>query len=436
MYHIRPATEADIPSLLALAHTGNYINLPPFQHRLEQIVGMSQASFQSALAGPPAPGHDRSQDRYLFVVDDGHGRCVGTSSIRGGMGNRQHPNLSFQILRIIRRSEVLRKDDEVTGAPIVAGTSEHVYAVLFQDPYSPTELGGNVLHPDLRSQGIGKLLSYARFHYLRDHRPWFSDRLLAEMMAPIEPYNDGNPFWRKVARPFIGLSYQNADRLSTHDTQREFMYELLPRLVNLSLLPTEVLDSIGDVGPYTRSAEGMLRAIGFEDSHRIDPFDAGPHLETRLSKITELAGEFHTVRVVEQRADKSVDCILSAEVDGSGFHAIRDRVSIEGGEVRLTPEAARTLDAATGDSVRVSRLDFQAAPLRKKGLGMPTIDLKSEFERVRAENHPSMPLAALNVMDFAEIIERELDTIRRDLATDPNPVPAPESTQDAEATTT
>ncbi|MFG0307294.1 MAG: arginine N-succinyltransferase [Phycisphaerales bacterium JB040] len=433
MYHIRPAIEADLPSLLALAHTGNYINLPPFQRRLEQIVAMSRRSFQDAMAGPPAPGHDRSQDRYLFVVDDGHGRCVGTSSIRGGMGSRQHPNLSFQLLRIIRRSAVLRKDDEVTGAPIVAGTSEHIYAVLFQDPFSPTELGGNVLHPDLRSQGIGKLLSYSRFHYLREHRPWFSDRLLAEMMAPIEPYNDGNPFWRKVARPFIGLSYQNADRLSTHDTQREFMYELLPRLVDLTLLPSEVLDSIGGVGPYTRSAEGMLRAIGFEDSHRIDPFDAGPHLETRLSKMTALDATPREVRVVDQRPEGGIDCILSAEVDGRGFHAIRDRVLLDGNTVTMASEAALTLDAAPGESVRVSRLDFAAAPLRKKGLGMPTIDLKSESERVRAENHPSMPLAALNVMDFAEIIERELDAIRREIATDPNPIPAPETAPNTEA---
>jgi len=416
MFHIRPAAEADLPSLLALAHTGNYINLPPFPQRLEQIVAMSQASFQAATASDtPYEGHDRSQDRYLFVVDDGHGRCVGTSSIRGGMGNSGHPNLSFQLLRVIRRSEVLRKDDEVSGAPIVGGSAEHIYAVLFQDPFSPTELGGNVLHPDLRSQGIGKLLSYARFHYLRDHSQWFSDRLLAEMMAPIEPYNDGNPFWRQVARPFIGLSYQNADRLSTHDAQREFMYELLPRIVNLSLLSREVLDSIGGVGPYTKSAEGMLRAIGFEDSHRIDPFDAGPHLETRLSKIDAIDGAPHRVKVEERTPQTMVDCILSHETGTQPFHAVRAKVGIDAETVTLDETAARTLSTADGDTIRVSRLDFDPAPLRKKGLGMPVIDLKSESERVRAENHPSMPLAAMNVMDFAEIIERELDLIRNEL---------------------
>ena len=68
MHHIRPAVEADLPSLLALAHTGNYINLPPFPQRLEQIVAMSRASFSAAKASATPPeGHERHRDRYLFV---------------------------------------------------------------------------------------------------------------------------------------------------------------------------------------------------------------------------------------------------------------------------------------------------------------------------------------------------------------------------------
>ncbi|MFT5422515.1 MAG: arginine N-succinyltransferase [Phycisphaerales bacterium] len=432
MNHIRPAVEADLPSLLALAHTGNYINLPPFPKRLEQIVAMSHGSFRAAAASPTPPdGHERHKDRYLFVVDDGTGRCVGTSSIRGGMGSTTHPNLSFQLLKVVRRSEVLRKNDELSGAPIVAGLTDHFYAVLFQDPYSPTELGGNVLHPDMRSRGVGKLLSYSRFHYLREHSSWFSDRLLAEMMAPIEPYNDGNPFWRHVVRPFIGLSYQNADRLSTHDEQREFMYELLPRLVNLSLLSTSVLDTIGEVGPYTKSAEGMLRSIGFVDSHRIDPFDAGPHLETRLSTINGLDATPRAVEVQDAALSNSVDAIISSEQGGHGFHAVRGRVALTESGVQITPEIAKALGVVSGDTVSVSRLDFEASPPRKKGLGIPVIDLKAESERVLKANHDKdhTPLAALNVSDFAEIIERELDVLRHELRTDLRTELTPPSTQ-------
>jgi len=419
MHHIRPAVEADLPSLLELAHTGNYINLPPFPKRLEEIVAMSHASFEAAGASPTPPaGHERHRDRYLFVVDNGTGRCVGTSSLRGGMGSATHPNLSFQLLKVVRRSEVLRKNDELSGAPIVAGSTDHFYAVLFQDPYSPTELGGNVLHPEMRSRGVGKLLSYSRFHYLREHSAWFSDRLLAEMMAPIEPYNDGNPFWRHVVRPFIGLSYQNADRLSTHDAQREFMYELLPRLVNLSLLSTSVLDSLGEVGPYTKSAEGMLRAIGFVDSHRVDPFDAGPHLETRLSVLDGLHAVHRTVEVNDGPPPRPTDALVSSEYAGRGFRCVRGRVALTESGVQLPPDMAGGLGAVSGDTVRVSRLDFEACPPRKKGLGMPVIDLKSESERVLQDKHDHTPLAALNVRDFAEVIERELEIIRRELRTE------------------
>lgn len=426
MYHIRPAVEADLPSLLALAHTGNYINLPPFPHRLEQIVAMSHASFQAAGASaqPPA-GHERHRDRYLFVVDDGTGRCVGTSSIRGGMGSATHPNLSFQLLKVIRRSEVLRKNDETSGAPIVSGSTDHFYAVLFQDPYSPTELGGNVLHPDMRSRGVGKLLSYARIHFLREHSAWFSDRLLAEMMAPIEPYNDGNPFWRHVARPFIGLSYQNADRLSTHDAQREFMYELLPRLVNLSLMSTDVLDSLSEVGPYTKSAEGMLRAIGFVDSHRIDPFDAGPHLETRLSTLNGLEGFPRKAEILDTVPAKAVDAIVSSEHAQLGFHAIRASVNLTPSGAQINADMAKALGVVSGDTLRVSPLNFEPSPPRKKGLGIPVIDLKSESERVLEEKRDHTPLAALNVRDFAEVIERELDVIRNELRTERTPTSTP-----------
>lgn len=406
MHVLRTARLSDIPSLVELAHTGNYINLPPFDERVREIVESSVACFESAAQSETPPAmHERWRDRYVFVVDDGEGRCVGTSAIRGGMGNAEHPNLSFQLFKIVRRSGVLRKEDE--GTPIVSGEVEHIYATLFQDVLSPSELGGNVMHPNLRAMGLGKLASYARFHYLRVHSAWFSNRLLAEMMAPIDPYNDGNPFWRQVVRPFIGLSYENADRLSTHDEQREFMYTMLPRLVNLSLLSGRVLDSIGETGPYTKGAEGMLRAIGFADSTRIDPFDGGTHLETRLSEVVELRGEPHTVRV---GAAPGVEDLMVSVEHGSEFRAVRCRGSIGDGVVDIDEETARTLDAASGDEVRVSPLKFEPMPQRKRGSGVPTINVAE----IRAERGTARG-THMTLGEFAGIVEDELDGILQSL---------------------
>ena len=416
MFRVRQARASDTEPLLALAKTGNFINLPPFREAIDELLAVSDRSFSMVARGAaPPPDHDRTHDNYMLVLEGDDGDCAGTSAIRGGMIARDHPNLSYQLLKLVRESTLLSKTIHGPSDPshdddrmIVSGRMEHIYCVLFQDTAYPTELGGNVMRHDLRGQGLGKLLSYARIHYLKAHPEWFSDRLLAEMMAPIDRYNDGTPFWRHIIRKFIHMTYDDADRLSTHKDKREFMYALLPKFVNLSLLDDVVLNSIGDINVGTRPAAEMLRDIGFADTHRIDPFDGGPHLETRLSAIRALRCE--TRRVADSsRGAETTDLLVSAETERLGFAAVRVRAALTArGGIELPPDASRALGVGPGDEVMASPLRF--TPDRRPTPEIPTIVMAEELLR-RRDRMRGKRLAALSVGDLAAIVQDRLDEI-------------------------
>ena len=420
MFRVRQARASDTDALMELAKTGNFINLPPFRDAIDELLRVSDRSFARVATGaPPPPDHDRTHDNYMIVLEGEDGVCAGTSAIRGGMIARDHPNLSYQLLKLVRESTLLSKTIHGPKDPadeddrmIVSGRMEHIYCVLFQDTASPTELGGNVMNHQLRGRGLGKLLSYARIHYLKAHPEWFSDRLLAEMMAPIDRYNDGTPFWRHITRKFINMTYEDADRLSTHKDKREFMYALLPKLVNLSLLDDVVLNSIGNVNASTRPAAEMLLDIGFTETHRIDPFDGGPHLETRLSQLNALACETRAL-AESSRDSEPIDALVSAETEALGFAAVRVRASLLGrDEVELPAEGARALGVRPGDQVMISPLRF--VPDRRPAPQIPTVIMAEELSK-RRDRLSGKRLAALSVSDLAQIVQDRLDEINESL---------------------
>jgi len=425
MDRLRQARLGDLDTLIGLAHTGNFINLPPFKDRIAKMLEISARSFDDVREQGAAPkDHDRTHDNYMFVLESDDGECLGTSAIRGGMIATDHPNLSYQLIKMIRESTLLSKKIHAPEEPdndddrmIVSGRMEHVYAILFQDTACPTELGGNVMRHNARGRGLGKLLSYSRFHYLKQHTDWFSDRILAEMMAPIDEYNDGTPFWRGVVRKYINMTYEDADRLSTHMDKREFMYELLPKFVNLSLLNDEVLSSLGRIGDATRPAAEMLRDLGFATTHRVDPFDAGPHLEMCMSNMNALACASAIVQVGEPGRD-AIDALVSTEDSPDGFVAVRTRVEHPftqdkgSAPVVISHNAANALRIANGATVSVSPLKFK--PDRPRPEPIPAIHLRDEIRR-RRPDVAGQSLAALPFNEIAQIIQDRIDEIEQDL---------------------
>jgi len=123
------------------------------------------------------------------------------------------------------------------------------------------------------SERIGKQISWVRFLYIARNRRRFEKHLLAEMLPPTLP-GHGNRFWDHYGRLVTGLSYRQADRLSTRD--KEFIRALFPDApIYVLMLPEEIRSAIGEVGENTRAALRILEQAGMRYLSQIDPFDGG-----------------------------------------------------------------------------------------------------------------------------------------------------------------
>src|SRR5436190_980456 len=122
------------------------------------------------------------------------------------------------------------------------------------------------------------------FLFVRMHRELFRDRVLSELLPPLEA-NGTSKLWEALGRKFTGLTYQEADLLSKDN--KEFIHALFPDdPIHTELLPDDVQAVIGVVGPDTKAVESMLRRIGFTYAGQIDPFDGGPHFGAKTDDIS------------------------------------------------------------------------------------------------------------------------------------------------------
>lgn len=342
MFVLREAKREDAASLLRLARHLDTVNLPADRERLERIIERSLRSFAGELA--------RKEREYLFALEDTEsGEVVGTSMIHAQHGTRRAPHVYFQILEEERYSESLDR------------YFVHQCLRIGYNYDGPTEIGGLILLPDYRGRpnGLGKLLSYARFLYIAMHREGFRDKVISELLPPLEP--DGTSvLWEHLGKKFTGLTYQEADLLSKDN--KEFIRALFPHgLIYLALLPDEVAQVIGQVGPNTQSVERMLRRIGFEFADQIDPFDGGPHFIAATDDIS-LVRDARLLRAEEvTSADNGRPWALVATEGGKGgFRSTGTRVIPGPGDtigeaesVGLTPETLATLGLRAGEAVWV-----------------------------------------------------------------------------------
>jgi arginine N-succinyltransferase len=277
-YEIRGAVEADEDQILAIARHLNTVNLPDQREGVQQILSLSQKSFTGAIKDP-------KRRQYVFVlVDRTKNLIIGTSMIFGQLGRKDAPYIYLDVIDEERYSETLDKHFKHTVLSIGYSYS------------GPTEIGGLVLHPDYRRvpERLGTFLSYVRFLYVKMHREWFRDEVLAELLPPLE--KDGTShLWDALGRHFTGLTYAEADKLSRMN--KEFIRGLFPEgTIYASLLPPQAQDVIGKVGAQTRGVEKLLRRIGFRYAERVDPFDGGPHFTAMTDEIT-LVKESQRLRV-------------------------------------------------------------------------------------------------------------------------------------------
>jgi arginine N-succinyltransferase len=333
-YEIRGAVLADEEEILAIARHLNTVNLPDEREGVRQILDVSQRSFTQAIKEP-------KRRQYVFVlVDRATQKIIGTSMIFGQLGRKDAPYIYLDVIDEERYSETLDKH------------FKHTVLSIGYSYNGPTEIGGLVLHPDYRRvpERLGTFLSYVRFLFLKMHRDWFRDEVLAELLPPLEA--DGTShLWDALGRHFTDLTYAEADRLSRMN--KEFIRGLFPEgTIYASLLPKQAQDVIGKVGAQTRGVEKLLRRIGFRYAERVDPFDGGPHFTAMTDEIT-LVKETRRARIAGWVTAKTKQrALVAIEPDASPwFRSVLADWEMRGDDVAIDQAAAEALGVGIGDRV-------------------------------------------------------------------------------------
>jgi arginine N-succinyltransferase len=265
---IRSVRESDLEELLRLSRLVYFINLPDDREVLKEKIFTSVNSFNGNL-------EDKFKREYIFVIEDTkEKKVIGTSMIIARHGSPDCPHMYLELNEIQKYSETIH-----------AGFIHKVLRLKF-DSDGPSEIGGLVMDPSYRGHAgkLGRQLSFARFLFIKMRRRWFKDRILSELMPPLDESGE-SVLWENLGRKFTNLSYQDADLLSRKN--KEFITSLFPKGdIYTVLLPGEARDAIGRVGKATEPVKHMLEKIGFQWKGHIDPFDGGPHYWAETDKIS------------------------------------------------------------------------------------------------------------------------------------------------------
>jgi len=346
-YEIRAATLADEDMLFDLSKYLDSVNLPHDRDAIRHILSLSERSFRGEVTDP------RLRE-YVFVLYDLHtGRAVGTSLVVAQLGRRDAPYIYFEV-----------RVEERYSATLDRHFAHQVLSIGYSYD-GPTEIGGLVVHPDARRapEKLGMLISYVRFLFLAMHRELFQDRVLAELLPPLEP--DGTShLWEAVGRHFTSLTYREADRLSKQN--KEFIRGLFPDGdIYVSLLSPPAQSVVGRVGPQTKGVEKLLRRIGFRYWNRVDPFDGGPHFMAGIDEIS-LVGRARRVTLRDGVIPPSAHRFLVA-VDLQElpcFRALPVHGMLAGEVLELDPTSRALLGARPDMPAWCLRLDEPRNPNR------------------------------------------------------------------------
>lgn len=351
-YEIRAATRSDEEDVLELARHLDSVNLPNDRATIDEILTHSEASFSEEIGDP-------RRRTYVFVLRDlVEKRAVGTSMVISQLGRRDAPYIYFDVSVEERYSATL--DRHFAHQVLSIGYSYN----------GPTEIGGLVVHPEARRSPdrLGMLISYVRFLWIAMHRADFQDRLLAELLPPLEA--DGTShLWEAVGRKFTDLSYREADRLSKRN--KEFIRGLFPDgEIYVSLLSPQAQAVVGKVGPQTRGVEKLLRRIGFRYWDRVDPFDGGPHFVAATEDVllVQRSRKMRLSTATWVPGAKSERALLAVETEvAPWFRSVPTQMAIASdapGEVLVPPESRDFLGISAGDEVWVLPLDTKSTDRR------------------------------------------------------------------------
>jgi arginine N-succinyltransferase len=257
---LRPVAQSDLDPLNELVGTiaDGLTTLPNNPDFLERRIHDSIRAFYPRIDKPGG-------EYYLFVLEDSESKkLIGTSALVSRVGGFD-PFYTYEIKKNCLSYERLEIQTEL----------ETLH--LKRNHKGPTEICSLFLHPDFRKGGMGRLLSLARFCFIRAFPKRFDTHIIAEMRGFIDE-SGKSPFWEAVGKRFFQKDYYTADILSGLG-EKEFIEVLMPKFpIYLNLLPFSAQNVIGRVHTDTEPALKLLLKEGFSKTDEVDIFDAGPLL--------------------------------------------------------------------------------------------------------------------------------------------------------------
>ena len=333
---IRAARESDFRALYDLAKLtgGGFTNLPAEKATLE-------AKLQRAHEGFSRTGEHPGDDLYLFMLEDvDTGAIRGTCQVFGQVGN-DRPFYSYLISTLTQKSEALGR------------IFRNQALTLTTDLEGSSEVGGLFLHPQERAGGLGMLLARSRYLFIKQHRPRFGDKVLAELRGVMDE-SGNSPFWDALGGPFFGMTFPQADEFNAvHGTQ--FIADLFPKTpIYIAMLPDSARAVIGQPHPTGRAALKMLQNEGFVWHNYVDIFDGGPTVTAHTDSIkTVMNAEWARVGGANETAKGSNQpTMMLASGTFHGFTACYGRIDrTDNGEMLLEPKVMDMLGVGPGDRV-------------------------------------------------------------------------------------
>jgi arginine N-succinyltransferase len=267
VWFIRPARADDVDALLVLAGQtgGGFTNLPPDRDALARRIGWSCDSFAREGALP-------QDELYMLLMEEAEtGRIGGSAMVFSRLGG-EWPFYTYKIATVNQTSKELGRNI----------TMEVLH--LTNDFNGAAEVGGLFLLPELRAEGLGRLLARSRYLFMARHRERFPTRVVAELRGWHHP-DGSSPFWDGLGRKFFEMPFQEADHFnSLHGNQ--FIADLMPRYpIYTALLSEEARAVIGKPHDTGVPALKLLEREGFIYEGYIDIFDGGPTVFAYIDNI-------------------------------------------------------------------------------------------------------------------------------------------------------
>lgn len=290
---LRPAQLSDANGVLALSMFAKpgLTSLPKELDHVEDMISHSMASFAKTVTQP-------GNEYYFFVLEHmATQTIIGTCSIYGRVGMK-YPFYYYQYKEYDRYSPVL---DIRKSVKLIE---------LCESAKGPSEVGTLFLHPKWRKNGLGRLLSLARFLFVAAHPHRFTDDIISEMRG-ISREDGYCPFWESLGKRFFQMPFPDADVLSSRN--KEFIADLMPKYpIYLEFLSEEAQSVIGKPHPETAPAMALLLKQGFEQTNQVDIFDAGPKLSAKWRSLAIVSKRkaFDSIPIANSKSDLSIPYIV------------------------------------------------------------------------------------------------------------------------------